>query len=355
MTLERFGLDERIERARLENGLEGFALGRIVAEHRERYVAATEDGETDAEVTGSLRFSARSREDFPAVGDWVALAPCGPEFALVQAILPRRSTLFRQAVDQRGERQIIAANIDHAFLVQALDRDFSANRLERYLTLCHASGVSPIAVLTKTDLVDEARLGGVLDGIRQRLPAVTVVALSNRTRDGFEDLERLVEKGRTYCLLGSSGVGKSTLLNNLSGRMAARTGAISESTGKGRHVTTRRELVVLENGAILIDNPGMREVGIADAGEGLEAAFASIAELGRRCRFKDCTHVHEAGCAVQEALEAGTLSRESWENWRKMEREREHFESSSLERRRKDRDFGRMLRNYQRDFGRDGF
>lgn len=355
MTLLRLGFDGRIERSRIECGLEGFAIGRIVAEHRERYVAATEDGEMDAEVTGSLRFSARSREDFPAVGDWVALAPCGPDFALIHGILPRRSTLSRQAVDQRGERQVIATNVDHAFLVQALDRDFSPNRLERYRTLCHSSGVAPIVVLTKRDLVDDASLEAVLEEVRRRVPGVPLVAIGNLTRDGYEDLERLVEKGRTYCMLGSSGVGKSTLLNNLSGRAAARTGSISGSTGKGRHVTTHRELVVLESGAILIDNPGMREVGIADVGDGLEATFATIAELGRRCRFKDCTHVREAGCAVLDAIASGALSRESWENWRRMEKEKEHFESSSLERRRKDRDFGRMLKNYHRDFGQDGF
>jgi len=296
-----------------------------------------------------MRFSAKSREDYPAVGDWVSLTIYDSDFSIIHKILPRFSIISRQAVGQFGEMQIIATNIDYAFLILAVDRDFNVNRLERYLAICYSSKVSPIIVLTKTDLIDEQKIVEIIDGIHQRIANVPVIAISNETQAGYEALKKLIEKGKTYCMLGSSGVGKSTLLNNLSGRTIMRTYAISKSTNKGRHVTTHRELIVLDNGGILVDNPGMREVGIVDTAQGLETTFDRIVGFSQNCKFKDCTHTNETGCSVLEAIEKGEIDKSSYENYLKMEREKVLFESSVAERRKKDKDFGKMVKNYKKD------
>lgn len=347
MKLEDFGYNEWVEKRRVENNLKDFDLGRVVAEHKERYTVITEKGEYDAEITGNLRFSASGREDFPAVGDWVALTLYEPDFAVIHAIIPRFSLLTRQAVSQYGEVQVIAANIDFAFLVQAADRDFNLNRLERYLTLCHASKVAPVILLTKTDLIARSSLDEMIGHIHQRIKEVPVYAISNETMEGYEAIRGVFEKGKTWCMLGSSGVGKSTLVNHLSGRHLMETGSISQSTGKGRHITSHRELILLEGGGILIDNPGMREVGIVDSSDGLETTFDIIGRLSQRCKYKDCTHTQEAGCAVVEAVENGTLARDVLENFHKMQREKSYFETSVFEKRKKERIFGKILKDYQ--------
>lgn len=345
MKPEDFGYNEKLEKLRLENNLAEFEIGRVISEHKERYIVITEKGETEAEITGNLRFSAKSREDFPAVGDWVALISYD-ELSIIHKILPRFSMISRQAVGQFGEIQIIAANIDFALLVQAVDRDFNINRLERYLAICYSSKVSPIIVLTKTDLITAQKKNEIIDNIRLRIKDIPVFAISNETRNGYEELKNVIEKGKTYCLLGSSGVGKSTLLNNLTGRAIMKTDSISQSTNKGRHITSHREMVLLENGGILIDNPGMREVGIADSSGGFETTFDIILTFAGNCRYKDCTHTVEAGCSVMEAVERGEIDKNSYENFLKMGREKIHFETTVAEKRKRDKIFGKILKNY---------
>jgi ribosome biogenesis GTPase len=351
MTLEELGYTDALERTRTEAALAGHVLGRVTAEHKERYVVSTEDGEVSAEVIGKLRALARDRLDFPAVGDRVALLVHEPGHATIHQVLPRSSVITRKAIGTFGGTQVIAANVDHAFLVQAADRDFNINRLQRYLTICHAAGVGPIIVLTKIDLIDAQQVEDFKARIRARIADVPIIAISSRTKDGMDALRRSIEKGRTYCLLGSSGVGKSTLLNQLIGGEAMRTGSISESTNKGRHITSHRELVVLDGGGIIIDNPGMREVGIAAAEGGLEGTFLDIAELARECRFTDCTHSTESGCAVLAAVQRGALDEASLANYRKMKDEAAHFRTTVAERRKKDKDFGKMVKRYKKDKG----
>jgi len=348
MNLSDLGYNVKIEKARQETELSQYEIGRITAEHKERYSVRTEKGEFDAEITGNLRFTAQGREDFPAVGDWVALTIYEPDFAIIHKILPRYSVIKRQAVGQYGEVQIIAANIDYAFIVQAVDRDFSVNRLERYLTICYSSKVKPVIVLSKIDLIEPDRICDMIENVKTRIVDVPVLAISNETHSGYEAVRSFIEKGQTYCLLGSSGVGKSTLLNNLCGQTVMQTETISVSTNRGRHVTTHRELIILENGGILIDNPGLREVGIADNANGLEITFDRILEVGQNCKFKDCSHTHESGCAVIAAIESGEIDRASFENYLKMEREKAHFESTVAERRQRDKAFGKMLKNYHK-------
>ncbi|TAJ04391.1 ribosome small subunit-dependent GTPase A [Marinilabiliaceae bacterium JC017] len=349
MTLEDLGYNIELENYRKDQNLDSFEVGRIISEHKERYVVKTTENEYDGETIGNLRFSARSRADFPAVGDWVAISRYDEDKVLIHSVFPRKTTIERQAIGKQGEKQIIAANIDYAFIVQAIGHDFNINRIERYLTICHTSGVKPIIILNKTDLIGDTELGELTSKVRERVKHVPVICISNETHKGIEGLKERLEKGKTYCLLGSSGVGKSTLLNNLSGRQAMKTNTISTSTNKGRHVTTHRELLVLENGGIIIDNPGMREVGIADSTGGLEITFETITKLSGSCKFKDCTHTTEIGCAVMAAVESGEIDKSSYENYLKMEREKEHFESTVAEKRKKDKDFGKMIKNYKKD------
>jgi ribosome biogenesis GTPase len=347
--LEELGYTESFEKSRIDQNLEGFETGRVIAEHRERYIVKTAQGDFEAEITGNMRFTAKSREEFPAVGDWVALTPFESDFAIIHHIYPRFSVLKRQATGQSGEVQLIAANIDYAFLVQAVDRDFNINRIERYLTICYSAKVNPIIVLTKIDLADQARVTELIEQIKARIEHVPVLTISNETLSGYKTIGSFIKKGKTYCLLGSSGVGKSSLINNLSGKSIMKTGSISPSTTKGKHITSHRELIVLEQGGIFIDNPGMREVGIADTASGLETTFERIVSLSLTCKFKDCTHTEETGCSVLEALENGDIDEKSYENYLRMEKEKKHFESSLAERRKKDKEFGKMLKNYKKD------
>jgi ribosome biogenesis GTPase len=349
MTLEDLGYTFELENYRKEQNLDSFGVGRVISEHKERYVVKTPEKEWNGEITGNLRFSSNSRSDFPAVGDWVAISEYDDNKVLIHAVFPRNTIIERQAVGKQGEKQIIATNIDYAFIVQAVDRDFNINRLERYLIICNTSKVKPIIILNKIDLIDATELAKLITTVQERIKQVPIIAISNETKKGIERLKESIEKGKTYCLLGSSGVGKSTLLNNLSGKQLMRTNAISASTNKGRHVTSHRELLILENSGIIIDNPGMREVGITDSTDGLEVTFETIVELSKYCKFKDCTHTSEIGCAVIAAVGNGEVDKSSYENYLKMEREKVHFESTVAEKRKKDKDFGKMIKNYKKD------
>ncbi|MFV0391580.1 MAG: ribosome small subunit-dependent GTPase A [Paludibacteraceae bacterium] len=348
MTLDDLGYNIELEEYRIGKNLDAFEVGRVISEHKERYVVKTEKGEYDGEIIGNLRFTAHQRSDFPAVGDWVAISEYDNNKVLIHSVFPRKTIIERQAVGKQGEKQIIATNIDYALIVQAVDRDFNINRIERYLTICHTSNVSPIIILNKIDLITDDELSILVSKVQERVKKVSIIPISNASQKGLILLKDNIEKGKTYCLLGSSGVGKSSLLNNLSGRELMKINTISPSTNKGRHVTSHRELIVLENGGILIDNPGIREVGIADSKEGLEITFNEIVQLSKDCKFKDCTHTTEFDCAVLKAVESGTIDKLSYENFLKMEREKEHFEATVAEKRKKDKDFGKMIKNYKK-------
>lgn len=347
MILEDLGYNIELEKHRKDNNLDAFGIARVVSEHKDRYTVKTELTELEAEIIGNLRFTAESKIDLPAVGDWVAISEYDENKALIHAVYPRHSILERKAVGKLSESQIIATNIDFGLIVQSVNRDYNINRIERYLTICNASNIIPIVVLSKIDLIDESDLKTLLDDIKSRIKTVELIALSNQSQAGIDKLKSLLNKGKTYCLLGSSGVGKSTLINNLVGEKIMDTRAISEGIDRGKHVTTHRELIVSEYG-VLIDNPGMREVGITNSNEGLEVTFDEISSLANNCKFSDCSHTNEIGCAILDAVENGIVDSDAYQNFQKMEREREHFESNTADRRKKDKDFGKMIKNVKK-------
>ena len=351
MNLNDLGYYKELDEYRDEHGLNTFEVGRVLAEHKERYVIQASRRELEGEITGNLRFSARERSDFPAVGDWVAVSVFDDHMAIIHHVLPRKSILQRKAVGKFGEKQIIATNIDYAFIVMAVDRDFNLNRLERYLTLCHGGGVACVVLLSKIDLVTSDDLQAKIEAIEQRNQTIEIIPFSNALAVGFDLIEAKIQPGKTYCVLGSSGVGKSTLINRLTGKAMMKTGAISKSTSKGRHVTSHREIFILDQGGLLIDTPGMREVGVV---ENNEKAFGDISVLAGQCKYSNCTHIQEDGCAVLGALKKGTLTMEVYDNYLKMQRESERVQASIAEKRKKDRAFGKMYKEFKKYKRREG-
>jgi ribosome biogenesis GTPase len=325
VNLESLGADAHVHRAFQSFSAQGMILARVAVSHRDQYRLLTQAGEVAGEPAGALWYRSADAASMPVVGDWVAARIVGPAQAIVEAVLPRRSCFERRNPGKREDRQAIAANIDLVFLVCGLDGDFNLRRLERYLTLASESGVASVVVLNKADVCGDAsaqqREAAAVSG------ANPVVALSALTDAGIEPLHAFLGPGRTVALLGSSGVGKSTIVNRLLGNEQFLTGAVRESDSRGRHTTTHRELAPLPAGGALIDTPGMRELQLW-AGQGsVDEVFDEIATLAAQCRFGDCTHKLEPGCAVQLALINGAISKPRWESYRKLQGEARRHEA----------------------------
>ncbi|HET6683977.1 MAG TPA: ribosome small subunit-dependent GTPase A [Gaiella sp.] len=302
----------------------GLRPGRVAVQHRGAYDVLTAEGELRCDVAGRLYDEAASPAELPAVGDWVAIAARPEEGAgTVQAVLPRRTKFSRKTAWQASEEQVLAANVDVALIVSSLNEDLNLRRLERYLTLAWESGARPVLVLTKTDLADD--VPAAVAGVESVAFGAPVHAISSVTGEGLDELRTHLGPGVTAALLGSSGVGKSTLVNTLVGEELLETREIRDD-GRGRHTTTRRELIQLPGGALVIDTPGMREVQLWIADDGLEEAFSDVTDLFEHCRFSDCAHESEPGCAVKEALANGTLAPERWESYLKLQRELAHLD-----------------------------
>jgi ribosome biogenesis GTPase / thiamine phosphate phosphatase len=343
MKLELLGFGTWFAERAAELDLSGCCLARVCAVDRGSCRIRNEAGEVPAELSGKLSFHIESPEELPCVGDWVAARYYDSgSAAVIHHVLPRRSFLRRRMPGADARHQMIAANVDTALIVQSGQHDFNPARLERYLVAAADGQVEPVALLTKTDLlapeVVERRLAviGSVTGAR-------ALAVSCVTGEGLGALRQILCPGRTCCLLGSSGAGKTTLLNRLLGREAFETGDLS-GTGEGTHTTTRRQLVTLDQGALLIDTPGMREFGLMDAEGGLELEFADIAAHAALCRYADCTHRDEPGCAVRAAVEHGEIASTRYAGYLKLRKESEYHGLSRLEKRRKDKAFGRMVK-----------
>jgi ribosome biogenesis GTPase len=348
MRLVDLGLDHGLASVAIERCGSDSSIARVTAVDRGRYLIRGETGEVPAALTGKFLHHAESAVDLPCVGDWVCVQyrDSGTQ-ASIHHVLPRRSFLRRKAAGREVEFQMIAANIDVAFIVQSCHFDFNVQRLERYIVMARDGHVEPVVLLTKTDLVTPDALDQLVGRIRARGVSAQIVCLSNVTGSGVDRVRDLLAPGRTYCLLGSSGVGKTTLINGLIVGGALDTRAVSH-TGEGRHTTTRRQLIVLERGGLLIDTPGMRELGVLCSQEGIGEAFADINALAQGCRYADCRHASEPGCEVRAAIERHELSEEHLRNFLKLQKEVDFNELSYIDRRKKDRAFGRFLHTYKK-------
>jgi ribosome biogenesis GTPase len=318
MSLEIWGWNARLEQSFASHRNRGLAPARITRQDRDRYeVAGAEGGLGAAVVSGRFRHEAVSAAAFPAVGDWVGVAPGDP--SVIHVVLPRTSVFSRRAPGEKVEEQVVAANVAVAFLVCGLDDDFNPRRLERYVAAVYESGAAPVVVLNKADVCPEVALR--MAEAQEAAPGEPVHVVSAHTGVGLDELASYLTPGRTVALLGMSGVGKSSLVNAFLGDGRQRTAAVREDDSRGRHTTTHRELVPLPGGAILLDTPGMRTLALWTDEAGVDASFAEIEALARACRFRDCAHDHEPGCAVLGGLASGELSEERYGSWRKLQRE----------------------------------
>jgi ribosome biogenesis GTPase len=308
----------------------GLSALRVIQEHKEKYVVRDENTELAAEVSGKFRFNALSRSDFPAVGDWVAANKLsGENKAIIQALLPRKSNFSRKAVLAGGmpdtggktDQQVLAANIDTVFLVSGLDTDFNIRRIERYLATTWESGARPVVVLNKSDLCPD--IDSKITEVESVALDVPIIAISAANNIGFEVINGYLKPGHTIALLGSSGVGKSTIINCLLGENRLKTRAVREYDNRGRHTTTHRELIVLPGGGIVIDTPGMREIQVWGDDRGLRQTFEDIEQLANLCQFSDCKHETEPGCAIKQALEDGSLDQKRYTNYIRLLKEQQ--------------------------------
>jgi ribosome biogenesis GTPase / thiamine phosphate phosphatase len=331
---------------------QGFTVARVVIECRNTYILQSDRLELSAEITGKLRYRAAERQDLPAVGDWVVIrAREGEGTATIHDILPRKSKFSRKTVGAKIAEQIVATNVDTVFLVSGLDGDFNPRRIERYLILAWESGANPVIVLNKADLCPDlekclAEVAAVALGV----PIITISAASSQRLD---ELKPYLQPGQTVALLGSSGVGKSTITNQLMGETVQTVQAVRQGDDRGKHTTSHRELIVLPGGGLIIDTPGMREIQLWAGDEGLPETFADIENLAQQCRFRDCQHHHEPGCAVQKALQQGRLDESRFLNYQKLHKEVKYMERKQDQReyvaeKEKWKKLTKAMRNYKK-------
>jgi ribosome biogenesis GTPase / thiamine phosphate phosphatase len=320
MDLTSFGWSEFFEFNFKSYQAQGYTAGRVVLEHKNLYRVFTEYGEVLAEISGKLRHEAVNRSDLPAVGDWVVIRsrPEGGS-VMINAVLPRRTSFARKIAGSRTEEQIVGANIDTVFLLTSLNQDLSLRRIERYLLIAWESGANPIIILSKSDLCE--RLDDAINEVRSVARGVSVHAISVVTGDGLQDIAQYFKRGQTVALLGSSGVGKSSLINHLAGAEHFKVQTVREHDDRGKHTTTHRELVLLPAGGLVLDTPGMRELQLWEGDESLQLVFDDIEALAVRCFFTDCSHQDEPRCVVREALAAGTIDAGRYQSYVKLQKE----------------------------------
>ena len=345
MKLEDLGFDDWFLKKSGNFQHPDYSFARVTAVNKNKFIIRNKETEIPAEIPGKVIHRATSNLDFPTVGDWVKIQYFDNNtFAIIHEILPRKSILKRKMAGARIEYQLIASNIDIVFIMQSIEHDYNISRLERYLIMANESNIEPVILLSKIDLVSTDNLNQKILEIKKINPHYKVIAFSNKTGEELNKVKNTMKPGKTYCLLGSSGVGKTTLLNNLIDKNLYSTDTVRKKDGRGRHVTTRRQLIILEQGSIVIDTPGMRELANIGASKGLSETFSDITNLAQSCQFGDCTHTHEPGCSVLKAVDIGRLNKKHYQNFLKLRRESEYNEMSYLEKRKKDRVFGNMIK-----------
>ena len=320
-------------------------IARVIAVHRDSFVISMGQGDVFAECSGNLLYTAESPLELPVTGDWVYADFYDDSLGIIHAVLPRKSLLKRKTPGRRVDFQVIGANIDTAFIMQSADLNFNLRRLERYLAMVREGDVNPVVLLSKCDLAGDEKVEELIASVRDIAPEIDLVPFSSITGENIDEIQNLLLPAKTYCLLGSSGVGKTTLMNAIIGEQQFATQEVSKRQGKGKHTTTSRELVILDGGALLIDTPGMRELGNLSIDSGIDETFAEIASLTEQCRFRDCTHTSEKGCAVLAAIHSGDLDENRFRNYQKMKSESTFYDMSYLEKRKKDKAFGKMVKS----------
>jgi ribosome biogenesis GTPase len=322
-------------------------IARVVSVHRDSYVITNgSSGEVFAEGSGNLLFTADSPSELPTTGDFVYADFYDDEsHAIIHGVIPRRTVLKRKAAGKLVDFQLIASNIDVAFIVQSVDYNLNLRRLERYLVMVNESRITPVILLSKCDLISYDEAEKIKKEVLCIAPAAAVLLFSNEDQESVDIIKQSMLPRQTYCLLGSSGVGKTTLLNNILGNEQFDTQAVSKKENKGRHTTTRRELILLDNGALLIDTPGMRELGNISVETGIDKTFSDITELTYQCKFGDCSHTGEQGCAILMAIKDGKLDEHRYKNYVKMKKESAFNEMSYSEKKKKDKDFGKLIKS----------
>ena len=318
---------------------------RVITIHKGACEVSNGRGVCLAKMTGRLRYNAKSKADFPTVGDWVLVKDFSVgEFGRIERVLNRKSILQRKSVGRASRKQLIAANIDRAFIIQGLDTTINLNRIERYLVMVHEGNIQPVIILTKSDLLKPEQCDELLSQVKGHFKSTKIILLSNKTNKGLVDVMSLFESGITCCVIGMSGVGKTTLINKVLGEDRFITMPVRASDGKGMHTTTWRELITLQNGGHVIDTPGLRELGSLDVEKGIEEAFDDIQIIAVNCKFKDCSHIDTEGCAVIDAVKEGRLSKARYENYIKLVSEAAQFSKDLIENKDLDRQLARFHR-----------